>query len=364
MAGLRQPIAPTPVSELGITLRGSRHRLLLKHECHNPSGSVKDRTAIGLLRALDRARPLRPGTTVVESTSGNLGIALATQLARLDCHLIAVIDPKTPLVTRQTLLAAGASIRLVDEPDGQGGYLMNRLSTVRELCRRNPRYRWTNQYENPANPDIHAQTTAPEILRQGGPDLDAVYVAVSTGGTIAGIARHIRPRNGGVRLIAVDADPSLATAGPDLGGQPAGGSPRARAVPGIGASRRSSFLVADSFDRRATVRDPDAIAMCRILRADTGVGVGGSTGFVLRACVADLAGAEPFRLPLCLSPDDASKYEDTVYDDRWLDHVGLTDSVGRAVDRLRADGLTIELVHGPTSWRGAADGSPVLRSLS
>lgn len=345
MAGLWQPIAPTPVSELLVTLRGTAHRMLLKHESHNPSGSVKDRTAIGLLRCLDEQRPLLPGTVVVESTSGNLGVALARHLALLDCHLIAVIDPKTPAVTRQTLEAAGASLSLVDEPDGLGGYLISRLRVVKELCARNPDYRWTNQYESPANPRIHEETTAPEILLQGGPDLDAVYVAVSTGGTLAGIARHVRQCGRFVRLVAVDAHASLASAPPQADRQlgQAGSAPAARVLPGIGASRRSSFLHAGSFDRRIAVRDPEAMAMCRMLHEDTGIGVGGSTGCVIRACVEELASPVAPRRPLCLSPDDSVKYQDTVYDDGWLKEMGLLDEVCEIADRFRADGLSFEL---------------------
>lgn len=117
-------------------------------------------------------------------------------------------------------------------------------------------------------------------------------------------------------------------------------APGARAVPGIGASRRSSFLTVDSFDRRIGVRDAEAMATCRILREDTGIGVGGSTGSVLRACLAELSGPLSPRRPLCLSPDDCSRYEDTVYDDGWLDRTGLWQDVRATIDRFRAEGLS------------------------
>jgi cysteine synthase A len=348
MAGLWQPIVSTPVSELMVTYRGASHRVLLKHESHSPTGSVKDRTAIGLLRCLDAAKPLVPGTVVVESTSGNLGIALAHHLARLDCHLIAVIDPKTPAATQQILQSSGASLCMVDEPDGLGGYLISRLRTVQELCLRHPDYRWTNQYESFANPGIHEQTTAPEILRQGGPALDAIYVAVSTGGTLAGIARHVRQCGRFVRLVAVDAYSSLASAPPARDHlRPAESFPTARVLPGIGASRRSSFLRADSFDRRFAVRDAEAIAMCRILREDTAMGIGGSTGCVLSACIEELGSPLAPVRPLCLSPDDASKYEDTVYDDSWLDRANLSDEVFTIMARARAEGLSFTLASTP-----------------
>ncbi|NUT32224.1 MAG: pyridoxal-phosphate dependent enzyme [Hamadaea sp.] len=331
-------LTPTPVSELLVTYAGAHHRILVKHESFLPSGSVKERTAIGLLRALDRQRPLTPGTVVVESTSGNLGIALARQLTRVGGKLIAVIDPKTPAATRQLLIEAGATLHLVDEHDGHGGYLLTRLATVRALLASNPSYRWTNQYESDANPEIHAQTTGPEILQQGGATLDAVYVAVSTGGTLAGISRHVRGTGRAVRLMAVDAFSSMASGPPAMPATEAD----ARLLPGIGASRRSSFLTDDSFDARRTVRDSDAIAMCRMLRQDTDIGIGGSAGCVLSACVTDLTSPEAPGRALCLAPDDATKYEDSIFSDAWLDRVALTGAVDATMRRWRAEGLAFK----------------------
>ncbi|WP_197087765.1 cysteine synthase family protein [Micromonospora sp. HK10] len=332
------PPTPTPVSEILVTCAGAHHRILVKHESYLPSGSVKERTAVGLLRALDRQRPLTPGTVLVESTSGNLGIALARQLARLGGRLIAVIDPKTPAATRELLTAAGATLHMVDEHDGQGGYLLTRLATVRELLAANPDYRWTNQYDSDANPEIHEQTTGPEILRQGGAALDAIYVAVSTGGTLEGISRHVRDTGRAVRLVAVDAFASIAS-GPAAGAATGAG---ARLLPGIGASRRSSFLTPGSFDVRRTVRDSDAIAMCRMLRQDTDIGVGGSAGCVLSACVTDLMSPEPPARALCLAADDATKYHDSIYSDAWLERSTLLDAVDATMRRWRAEGLAFK----------------------
>lgn len=338
-------IAPTPVSELLVTRGSDHHTVLLKHECQHPSGSVKERTALGLLRALDRERPLVAGTVVVESTSGNLGIAMAGLLADIGCHFIAVVDPKTPAVSLRALTEAGAELHLVEEHDGQGGYLLTRLDAVRRILRSRPDYRWPNQYENPANPDIHEESTAPEIIEQGGQHLDAVYVAVSTGGTAAGIARHVRGSGRAIRVIAVDVFHSLAS---EVCPGPRTEMPAtARLLPGIGASRRSSFLEAGSVDGRHQIRDSDAIAMCRMLREDTMIGIGGSAGCVLTACVTDLFGPAAPAFPLLLMPDDASKYEDTVYDDAWLAKVGLLDAVESAIRSFRRQGLSFKASEPP-----------------
>ncbi|MCT9932195.1 cysteine synthase family protein [Planotetraspora sp. A-T 1434] len=359
-------IGGTPVSEVTVAFHGREHRVLLKREWANPSGSVKDRTAAGLLRAMHAAEPLRPGTTVIESTSGNLGIALARFLNAAECRFIAVIDPKTPAESRRLLRAAGAELHLVDEPDGHGGYLLSRLRVVRDLCAAHPHYRWPDQYASPFNPLVHQRTTGPEIAAQGGPDLDAVYVAVSTGGTLAGISACIRPLGRPIRLVAVDAQSSAATSFSASPASPAAassatagaagaaralaagaGSPSARLVPGIGAGRPSSFLGPASYDRAVAVPDPAALAMCRMFLEDTGVALGGSSGSVLTACVEELGGPDPPRLALCLAADHGAKYATTVYDDGWLIASGVYGAVKHAFDRYRIDGLRFVLESGP-----------------
>ncbi|GIH80201.1 2,3-diaminopropionate biosynthesis protein SbnA [Planobispora longispora] len=330
---LRSAIPGTPVVAAEISVRGRTHEVLLKLESGNPTGSIKDRTAAGLLMALDAERPLRPGTVVVESTSGNLGLGLARLLHHLDCRFVAVIDPNTPRATRQTLVAAGGELHEVTEPDGRGGYLLTRLREVRRILGRNPGYRWTDQYHNPANPRIHRDTTGPEIAAHGGRDLDAVYIAVSTGGTLAGVAGHLHALDRGIAVVAVDAVGSLAT----------GDSTGPRLISGIGASRPSAFLTSGSYDRAHRVPDAEAVAACRLFRADTGVALGGSSGSVVAACLRDLASPRPPRRPLCLCADSGLAYADTLYDHRWIASHALSAPVAEAESRLRADGIRFRL---------------------
>jgi cysteine synthase len=317
-----------------VSIGAVRRRVLLKCEWHNPTGSVKDRTAASLVAAMAATEPLRPGTVVVESTSGNLGIALARLIGALDGRLIAVIDPKTPAGTRTALAAAGAEVVMVDEVDGTGGYLLNRLRTVRELCERHPEYRRPDQYLNPANPLVHQRTTGPEIVAQGGPELDAVYVAVSTGGTLAGIAAHLRVVRPRTQIVAVDVRHSMA-----LGA----GTPGPRLIPGIGSSRPSSFLSPHPHHRSVLVDDAAATAMCQMLVEDTGLRLGGSGGCALLACVGDLLGSRPPRRALCLCPDGGDKYLDTLYRDEWLETAGVLTDIKEAHNDFRAHGLRFEL---------------------
>jgi 2,3-diaminopropionate biosynthesis protein SbnA len=323
----------TPLQAVRIDLRGRPHPAYFKLESANPTGSSKDRTALSLVQTMTAERPLRPGDVVVESTSGNLGIALAHLLNPIGCRLIAVTDPNTSTYMRRALESDGVEVLVVDRPDGMGGYLLNRLRTVRELCEANPDYRWCNQYENPANPAVHEQTTGPEILAQAGPELDAVYVAVSTGGTLAGISRYLRAAAPTVCVVAVDVHGSRAT----------GGRPGPRLLSGIGASRVSSFLDRCTYDAVKIVSDAESFALCRILRDDTGLRLGGSSGSVLSALLDDLRGCRPPHRPVCLMPDGGERYEHTFYDDAWLMARGAFDAVCQTEKELRHDRLTFSI---------------------
>ncbi|MFF3553855.1 pyridoxal-phosphate dependent enzyme [Streptomyces tsukubensis] len=325
---------PTPVTEVDMECRGRVVRVLLKRESHHPTGSVKDRTARGLLVSLDRTRALTPGTVVVESTSGNLGLGLARLLRRMDCRLIAVVDPRAPEATVEALRSMGAELCLVDEPDHHGGYLLSRLQKVRQLCLDNPGYRWTDQYNNPANPAIHRATTGPELFRGAPTAPDAVYVAVSTGGTLAGVAGHVRSVDRGIRIVAVDAEGSRSV------DEHGGGE---RLIPGIGSSRRSAFLHPGSYDSVVKVGAAATVAMCRYIRQSTGLCLGGSSGAVVHAVLADQTGPGAPRRPLALCADGGEKYERTIYDDGWLERYGLADQVADRIDGYRAEGVVFSL---------------------
>jgi cysteine synthase A len=302
----------------------------MKLEQAGASGSVKGRTAVGLLRRLHSEKPLLPGTVVVESTSGNLGLALAGLLATLGCTFISVVDLKTPAQTRKSLRLLGAEVLVVEEDDGHGGYLLNRLSVVRRLCAENPDYRWPNQYENSAGPAIHRETTGPEIVEQAGAALRAVYAPVSTGGTLAGVAGHLAEHRPDVDAVAVDLLGSIAL----------GGTAGTRLLPGIGSSRPSVLLPPGSYHRSVLVDDVESIAICRIVSDDLGLRLGSSSGCTLRALVADLAAGRVSGLPVCLMADGGDKYGDTVYSDRWIADQGVGERLAAAVKGFRHEGLS------------------------
>jgi cysteine synthase len=353
----QQALRRTPLSQVRLRYRGGSGSFWLKLEQHAASGSVKDRTAVGLLQWLHAQEPLTPGTVVVESTSGNLGLALARLLPLIECSFIAVVDLKTPEPTRRRLRELGARTILVDRPDGHGGYLLSRLDTVRELCAENPGYRWPNQYENSAGPRIHSRTTGPEIAHQAGPALRVVYVPVSTGGTFSGISAYMRVQRPWVSCVAVDVAGSMAVL-PGTG---------RRLIPGIGASRRSHFVNPGDYHHAVKVEDVDAIAVCRMLREDLDLAVGGSSGCSVRAFLGDFEDA-PAGRAVCLAADGGTTYLGTVYSDDWLRSQGIDGEVFAAIERFRDEGLefswtddfsrTSEPVPVPALAIGAGGGRP------
>src|SRR5690242_17511068 len=209
MNRLVQSIGNSPMQAVCLVIAGKARTIHLKLEGANPTGSVKDRTGYALMQDLARRGSLRTGSIVVESTSGNLGVALTLICRAWGYDFVAVVDPKTTSENISKLQALGARIDMVDAPDANGGYLLSRLARVQELCQRSDKYAWTDQYSNSANPRIHYTSTGPEIYRQMHGEVEAVFVAVSTGGTLAGIGRFFREASPQTCVIGVDARGSV-----------------------------------------------------------------------------------------------------------------------------------------------------------
>lgn len=298
----------TPLVPVAFSTRHGTRLANLKLEGGTTTGSVKDRTARALVDAHLVSGALRPGVTLVESTSGNLGVALAA-LARAHCiTFVAVVDPKVTPENLDRMVRLGARIEWVDEPDGSGGYLRSRLRRVEQLRGRLPGAVWANQYSNPSSPRIHEHCTGPELLGQIDTAPSAVFVAVSTGGTLAGISRCMRRFSPGTRVVAVDA----------VGSVVFGGRAAPRLLVGIGASRRPRFDLTGLVDEVVHVSDAEAFGACRALESTCGVGVGGSSGAVVTAIGRHLE-REPEPGPVVgICPDSAMGYRSTIWDDDWL----------------------------------------------
>jgi 2,3-diaminopropionate biosynthesis protein SbnA len=304
---LRQ-IGNTPMQALRMEVDGVPRTIHLKLEGHNPAGSMKDRTAYGLVSDLEDQRRLGPGSVIVESTSGNLGVALAFVCRARGYVFRAVIDPKVTPEHLARMQAFGASIEMVRECDATGNHLAARLARTAELIRADPRHVWADQYTNPANPRVHFMWTAPEIFRQMNGRVDAVLVPTGTGGTLGGIGRYFRLASPQTRVVAVDARGSVIFGGP----------PGTRRLVGIGSARRSDFITRELYDEHLLVGDQEAFTWCRALWAETGLVLGGSSGAVLAACATYLRANPRAERVVCVCPDGGAGYASTVYDDGWL----------------------------------------------
>ena len=313
-------VGNTPLLPMTVAIGGRQRQVHLKLEGANPGRSIKVRPALALVEDLRRRGLVYPGARLVESTSGNLGVALAMVASASHLDFTAVVDPKTPPEHLAEMRRLGASIEMVTAPDECGGFLLSRLRRVRELCATSPELLWTDQYSNRANPLAHYRGTGPELYQQLEGAVDAVFIAVSTCGTLAGIGSFFRYVKPATRIIAVDVRGSIAL----------GGVPSPRRLTGIGSSRRPSFPIDGLYDDAVHVDDERAFACCRALRDCVDVKVGGSSGAVLDACLRYLSDHPELTRVACICPDHGDNYNSSIFDDAWLER-----QVGEPVVKAR-----------------------------
>ncbi|MGW2474288.1 2,3-diaminopropionate biosynthesis protein SbnA [Streptomyces sp. NPDC001665] len=281
--------------------------LLLKCEGFNFAGSIKLKAAAEMVASAERDGSLTADSVLVESSSGNLGVALSMIAASKGYRFVCVTDSRCNLATRLMMEALGGEVHLVSGHEANGGFLGARLDHVRRLCASDDRYVWLSQYSNPANWKAHYRTTAPEIARAF-PELDVLFVGAGTTGTLMGCARYFRARHRPVRIVAVDTVGSMAF----------GGDPGRRMIPGLGMSMRPPLLDESYVDEVVRVEEADTIRACRRL-ARSGFLFGGSTGTVVSGAVGWLARHETRDLTsVAVAPDLGERYLDTVYQDNWV----------------------------------------------
>ncbi len=300
-------VGNTPLVTIRLRLRRRSAALRLKLESFNPCGSTKDRTAVSLYESV--ASQLDPIAGLIESTSGNLGVALASLALVNEMPFTAVVDPRAPTASLHEMRRLGARLVRVDEEDARGGYLLSRLRLVADMLDELPGLCWTNQYGNLANPAAHELGTAPELAKQV-PNDSVVLVAVSTGGTLAGVRRYARTATGwDVRGVDV------------YGSYAVGYAPGKRLLPGIGSSQQTRFAAAmDGPNER--VNTEQSVAACLWLQEHCGIGVGASSG-ALVATALRLIQRDGLDEVVCVCPDGPRNYISTVYSSRWRHDHGI-----------------------------------------
>ena len=309
--GILSVIGNTPVVRLTKIFRPMRFRLFAKLEALNPGGSMKDRPAYAIIEEGLRTGDICPETVVIESSSGNMGIGLAQACSYFGLKLICVVDAKTTVQNIRLLEAYGAEVDLVTEPDPESGeFLHARLRRVQELLALTEKGFWPNQYANLCNSRAHHRTMH-ELVTELGSQVDYLFCATSTCGTMRGCVEYARARGLATKVIAVDAVGSVIFGGPK----------GKRLIPGHGAALRPQLYRHDMADECIHVTDLECVVGCRRLARSEAILAGGSSGAIVMAI--EQYGVPDGATCAAILPDRGERYLDTIFSDAWVEeHFG------------------------------------------
>ena len=291
---ITQLVGETPMLQLKKLVPAGSADLFAKLEYLNPGGSVKDRAAIGIIHRAEQEGNLKAGGTIVEATAGNTGIGLAL-IGVNRGYKVALFVPENFSEEKVTIMRAlGAQV--VRTPDAEG--MQGAIRQAKELVAKDPQAFMAGQFENPANPDYHYETTAPEIFEQMEGQIDAVVLGCGTCGTFTGVARYLKEKLPRLHAVAVETQGSILC----------GGEPGPHKVEGIGVS-----FIPQTFDRSVCdevmmVNDDDAFGMVQSLAAEEGILAGSSGGAAVSACLRVSQKLGPGKRVVTIIPDSAERY--------------------------------------------------------
>lgn len=306
-SGILGCIGNTPLIRLNRIFSNSNVQLYGKLEMFNPGGSIKDRTALNIVKHAVEKGIVNKNSTIVESTSGNMGIGLARICHYYKLPLILVTDPHVNSLTVSILKAFNAQIVKVDKHDGKGGYLNTRLAKVQQLLREIPLSFWPDQYHNEDNPSAH-ESTFLEILQTLRKAPDYIFVSTSTCGTLRGLGDAILKYGAHTKIIAVDA----------VGSVIFGDTPSKRIIPGMGAGRPSSFLDIRQVKDVVLIPDVESVEGCRHLLQTESILAGGSSGAVIKAVEKKLDQIPAGSTIVAIMADNGERYLETIYCEEWV----------------------------------------------
>lgn len=294
-------VGRTPLVAINRITSGLPGRVVAKLESFNPASSVKDRIGLAMIEAAERSGRMTSDTILLEPTSGNTGIALAFVCAVRGYRLVLTMPETMSMERRKLLKAFGAELVLTPGTEGMPGAIRR----AQEMAATDPRYLVLQQFENPANPDVHRRTTAEEIWADTQGEVDIVVGGVGTGGTITGVGEVIKPRKPSFKIVAVEPRES-----PVL----SGGKPGPHKIQGLGAGFVPGVLRTDLIDEIITVPAPDSGAMARRLAREEGILCGISCGAAMIGAI-EVARREENRgkLIVVVLPDTGERYLST-----WL----------------------------------------------
>ncbi len=315
-------IGATPMVRLNHVTADVKPAIYAKLEMMNPGGSVKDRIGISIIEAYERSGDLKPGGTIVEATSGNTGVGLAMICATRGYQSVFVMPDKMSQEKIDTLRAFGARVVVTPtavEPDDPRSY----YSVAKRIVEETPNAVLANQYHNPANPQSHYETTAPEIWDQSDGKVTDIVVGMGTGGTITGLARYFSDHGHQVNIVGVDPEGSILYDAWKRSADPSGLQAETYLVEGIGEDFIPGTLDLSMVDEVVQVDDAESFQWTRKIVREEGIFCGGSCGSALAGAMKYAGDLDEDRLVVVIFPDSGARYLSKIFDDDWMREHGM-----------------------------------------
>lgn len=314
MENILKTIGNTPMIRLRKTEPENGAAIYGKIEFFNPGGSMKDRIALGMIESLEKSGKLKPGGTIVEASSGNMGIGLAMVAALKGYHCIVVMTDKTSIERRQIIKAFGAKIVITSieaTPDAPDFY----LNLAKSIADNTPGAVLIDQFFNNANPNTHYKTTAQEIWSQTEGEIDAFVGGIGSGGTLSGVARFLKEKNPMIQIIGADPIGSILKKYHETSQMDNG---KIFKVEGIGEDFIPDTLHMRYIDKIIEVSDKTSFAAARKLTRTEGIFCGGSSGTIIHVAKQISLELGKTKNIVCIIPDTGERYLSKMYSDDWL----------------------------------------------